>query len=64
MGVSSRGEKREGMEGLIEEGEKLLEEDIEPRVLDAGIICAAQKVEHYEIALGHVNVEAMAATGA
>jgi ferritin-like metal-binding protein YciE len=38
------------MEGLIEEGKELMEEDAEPEVLDAGLIGAAQKVEHYEIA--------------
>ncbi len=38
------------MEGLIEEGEELMEEDAEPEVMDAGLIGAAQKVEHYEIA--------------
>jgi ferritin-like metal-binding protein YciE len=39
-----------GMEGLVEEGNELLQEDAEPDVLDAGLIAAAQKVEHYEIA--------------
>jgi ferritin-like metal-binding protein YciE len=39
-----------GMEGLIEEGKELLSEDAEPDVLDAGLIGAAQKVEHYEMA--------------
>ncbi len=38
------------MQGLIEEGKELLEEDAEPDVLDAGMIVAAQKIEHYEIA--------------
>jgi ferritin-like metal-binding protein YciE len=38
------------MEGLLEEGASLMEEDIAPEVLDAGIIAAAQRVEHYEIA--------------
>ena len=47
---SPRGQKCEGMEGLIEEGKSLLEEDGDEDVLDAGIIVAAQKVEHYEIA--------------
>jgi ferritin-like metal-binding protein YciE len=42
--------KCKGMEGLLEEGSELLKEDAEPEVLDAGIIAAAQKVEHYEIA--------------
>jgi ferritin-like metal-binding protein YciE len=50
FGESPRGQKCEGMEGLIEEGEGLLEEDADPDVLDAGMIVAAQKVEHYEIA--------------
>lgn len=42
--------KCKGMEGLLEEGEELLQEEAEPEVLDAGIIASAQKVEHYEIA--------------
>jgi ferritin-like metal-binding protein YciE len=45
-----RAKKCVAMEGLIEEGSELLEEDAEPDVLDAALICAAQKVEHYEIA--------------
>ncbi len=39
-----------GMEGLIEEGSELMKEDVEPEVLDAGLVSAAQKIEHYEIA--------------
>lgn len=50
LGVSARGMKCKGMEGLIEEGKSLLDEDIDPEVLDAGLIAAAQRVEHYEIA--------------
>jgi ferritin-like metal-binding protein YciE len=50
MGGSPRGKKCIGMEGLVEEGNELLKEDAEPEVLDAGLIAAAQKVEHYEIA--------------
>ena len=38
------------MQGLIEEAKEIMEEDAEDAVLDAGIIAAAQKVEHYEIA--------------
>ena len=38
------------MEGLIEEGDKLAKEDAENEVRDAGLIAAAQRVEHYEIA--------------
>jgi ferritin-like metal-binding protein YciE len=50
LGESTRGKKCKGMEGLIEENKELLDEDIEPEVLDAGLICGQQKVEHYEIA--------------
>jgi ferritin-like metal-binding protein YciE len=50
LGVSPKGKKCKGMEGLIEEGKELMEEDIEDEVLDAGLIAAAQRVEHYEIA--------------
>lgn len=50
MGVSPKGKKCVAMEGLIEEGKELLEEDAAPEVLDAGLIAAAQKVEHYEMA--------------
>ena len=38
-----------GMKGLIEEGEKAMEEEMEPDVMDAAIIASAQKIEHYEI---------------
>jgi len=38
------------MEGLIEEGKELISEEAEESTKDAGLICAAQKVEHYEIA--------------
>ncbi len=37
------------MEGLIEEGKKMMEEEMEPHVMDAAIIASAQKIEHYEI---------------
>jgi ferritin-like metal-binding protein YciE len=50
LGVSPRGKKCKAMEGLIEEGKEVLEEDGEPAVIDAALIAAAQKVEHYEIA--------------
>jgi len=46
----ARGKKCLGMEGLIEEGASLMKEDAEEPVMDAGLIAAAQKVEHYEIA--------------
>jgi ferritin-like metal-binding protein YciE len=44
------GKKCAAMEGLIEEGEELVEEGEPSAVLDAGLIGAAQKVEHYEMA--------------
>lgn len=40
----------EAMKGLVEEGKETLEEDLSEPLLDSAIICAAQKVEHYEIA--------------
>ena len=39
-----------GMRGLIEEGAEMLKKDVPPNVIDAGLIAAAQKIEHYEIA--------------
>ena len=45
-----KGKTCKAMKGLVEEGSEILEEDGEDSVLDAGIIAAAQKVEHYEIA--------------
>ncbi len=48
--ANRKGKKCKGIEGIIEEGEDLLDEDAEPEVLDAGMIAAAQRVEHYEIA--------------
>lgn len=50
LGVPAKGKKCEGMAGLLAEGQKLMEEDAEPPVMDAALIAAAQKVEHYEIA--------------
>jgi ferritin-like metal-binding protein YciE len=47
---SSRGKKCKGMEGVIAEGAEMIEEEADPEVKDAGLISAAQRVEHYEIA--------------
>jgi ferritin-like metal-binding protein YciE len=47
---SPKGKTCQAMKGLIEEGSEILEEKGEESVLDAGIIAAAQKVEHYEMA--------------
>ena len=45
-----KGKKCKAMEGLVEEGAEVLEEDMEDEVRDAALIAAAQRVEHYEIA--------------
>jgi ferritin-like metal-binding protein YciE len=50
LGQTPRAKKCEGMAGLVEEGKKIMEEDGEPAVIDAALISAAQRVEHYEIA--------------
>lgn len=66
LDLRKRGKPCEAMEGLIEEGKEIMEETKSPEVLDAALIVAAQKVEHYEIssygslralaeALGHTN---------
>jgi ferritin-like metal-binding protein YciE len=45
-----RGKKCKGMEGLLEEGKEILEQEGEGAVIDAALIAAAQRVEHYEMA--------------
>ena len=50
LGLPVRGKKCKGMEGLLEEGKEMMEEDGEESVRDAALISAAQKVEHYEMA--------------
>ncbi len=50
VGKSPKGKHCKGMEGVLAEGSELLKEDADPEVLDAGLIAAAQHVEHYEIA--------------
>jgi ferritin-like metal-binding protein YciE len=50
LGKSPKGKTCKAMEGLVAEGEELMGEDADPEVLDAGLIAAAQRVEHYEIA--------------
>ena len=47
------------MKGLVEEGSELMEEDADPNVMDAGLIAAAQRVEHYEMA-GYGSVRTFA----
>jgi ferritin-like metal-binding protein YciE len=45
-----KGKKCKGMQGLIDEGKEMMNEDLEGEVMDAALISAAQRVEHYEIA--------------
>jgi ferritin-like metal-binding protein YciE len=47
---SPKGKKCVGMEGLVKEGSEVMEEDFDDAVLDAGLIGAARRVEHYEMA--------------
>ena len=50
MDESPKGKKCVGMEGLVKEGSEIMDEDFEGAVMDAALIGAAQRVEHYEIA--------------
>lgn len=50
LGIDPSGEKCKAMEGLIKEAESFLKEDVDKKVMDAGLIAEAQRVEHYEIA--------------
>jgi ferritin-like metal-binding protein YciE len=70
LDISLGGKKCHAMEGLVEEGKEVIEEDGESSVIDAALIGAAQRVEHYEMAaygttramamqLGKTNVAAL-----
>jgi ferritin-like metal-binding protein YciE len=59
LDARSRGKRCEAMEGLVEEAQEMMEEITTPEVLDAAMIAAAQKVEHYEIA-SYGSVHALA----
>src|ERR1700741_4186326 len=50
MGEPVKGKKCKGMEGIVSEGSEVMSEDYEGAVMDAALISAAQRVEHYEIA--------------
>lgn len=50
LDVSAKGEDCKAMKGLIAEGKEMIKLSAEPAVRDAGLIAAAQRVEHYEIA--------------
>lgn len=59
LGESIKGKKCKGMEGIVTEGAEVISEDYEGAAMDAAIISAAQRVEHYEIA-GYGSVHAYA----
>jgi ferritin-like metal-binding protein YciE len=59
LGEKPGGKKCMGMEGLLKEGAEVMGEDYEDAVMDAALISAAQRVEHYEIA-GYGSVIAYA----
>jgi ferritin-like metal-binding protein YciE len=50
LGAKPKGKTCAGMKGLIEEGQEVMEEDATEELMDAALIGAAQRVEHYEIA--------------
>jgi ferritin-like metal-binding protein YciE len=50
LGQKPTGKKCAAMQGIIEEGSELMSEDMSDEAMDAALIAAAQKVEHYEIA--------------
>jgi ferritin-like metal-binding protein YciE len=59
LGKRAGGKTCKAMQGLVEEGKEAMEEDAGPEVLDASLIAAAQRVEHYEMA-GYGTVRAYA----
>jgi len=59
LGLKPEGKTCEGMQGLLKEGEKMMQEIEKSPVLDAALIGAAQKVEHYEIS-GYGTARSMA----
>jgi ferritin-like metal-binding protein YciE len=50
LDISPKGKKCKAMEGLVEEGAEVMGEDAAPAVMDAALIAAGQRVEHYEMA--------------
>ena len=50
LGEDLSGHKCKGMEGLVKEGDQVMEEFSDSDILDAALISAAQRVEHYEMA--------------
>ncbi|WP_207460925.1 DUF892 family protein [Azospirillum sp. SYSU D00513] len=65
LDVRVHGSRCQAVEGLIEEAKEVLEMDLPPELLDAALIAAQQKIEHYEIACYgtvHAFAEAMGET--
>ena len=50
LDTDPKGKKCKAMEGLLDEGQQAMAEDADPNVMDAALIAAAQRVEHYEMA--------------
>jgi len=50
LGEKPEGQTCNGMKGLVKEGQEMIKAKGDPDVIDAGLIAAAQRVEHYEIA--------------
>jgi ferritin-like metal-binding protein YciE len=50
LGMKPKRKTCKAMKGLVEEGEEMMKMEIDPEVMDAALISAAQRVEHYEIA--------------
>lgn len=50
FGEKAQGKTCKAMQGLIKEGEELMKERADAAVMDAGLIAAAQRIEHYEMA--------------
>ena len=59
LGIKLTGKKCKAMEGLVEEGKEVIDEDGEDAVLDLALIAAAQRVEHYEVS-GYGSLRALA----
>jgi ferritin-like metal-binding protein YciE len=59
LDASPKGKTCKAMKGLLEEGKELMDENAEPSVMDAALIAAAQRVEHYEMA-GYGSVRTFA----
>lgn len=50
LNFDPKGETCKAMQGLVKEGEEIMKEKADPEVMDAALIAAAQRIEHYEIA--------------